>query len=212
LANSHSNLASQKKNQTTYKDEVVLYTLDSIQRSLALTLGGMLLFALLSGGDYSKGVSGCGRVVALALAKCGFGDQLLEAIEKGEEQDIFGPRLHDAICAELRGNSQGQLGACHPSLAAQFPDNFPDREVLDLYNKPVTSWSCGGMPPSQSHWRTREPAIAKIAQFCYDNFGWKTESILKEKMYSHLWEGVFAQMLFSVSKPCYTGYKASNTY
>jgi len=184
--------------QHTYDDEMILYTVDSIHRSLSLTLGGLLLFALLSGGDYSNGIFGCGRVVALGLARCGFGDQLLEAIDKDEDPAIFSPRLRGLICAELRDNSQGKLGSRHPSLAAQFPDDFPDPKIVRLYNKPATSWSCGQTIPSLSDWKTREPSIAKITQFCSDHLGWKTESVLKEKLHNYLWEGVFAQMLFSV--------------
>ncbi|KIM49770.1 hypothetical protein M413DRAFT_48000, partial [Hebeloma cylindrosporum] len=192
-----SQLSIPKMSQTTYDDEMVLYTLDSIHRSLSLTLGGLLLFALLSGGDYSNGIYGCGRVVALGLARCGFGDQLLEAIEKDEDPAIFSPRLRGLICTELRENPQGKLDTRHPSLAAQFPDDFPNPEVVKLYHKPVTSWSYNQKLPSQGNWKTREPSIAKITQFCYDNLGWRTESVLKEKLHSHLWEGVFAQMLFS---------------
>jgi 5'-3' exonuclease len=176
---------------------MVVYTLEVIHHKLSLTLGGLLLFALLTGGDYDKGVPGCGRVVAVGLAKCGYGDQLLNAINNNEDFDIFAPRFRDQICAELREDLQGQLGARRPSLASQFPDNFPKHEVIDLYTKPVVSDS-RNMTIRHGDWKTRGPCIAKITQFCYDNLGWKTESALKANLQSHLWEGVFAQMLFSV--------------
>ena len=191
---------------------MILYTMDSIHHLLSLTLGGLLLFALLSGGDYTNGIFGCGRMVALRLARCGFGDQLLEAIKKDEDPAIFSPRLRGLICAELRDNPQGKLGTHHPSLAAQFPDDFPDPKIVHLYNKLATSWSCGQTIPSQSNWKTHELSIAKITQFCSDNFKWKTESVLKEKLHNYLWEGVFMQMLFSVSEIHYTGYEICNTY
>ena len=186
-----------KKNKTTYNDEMALYTLEAIQHKLALSLGGLLLFALLAGGDYDKGTPGCGRVVAAGLAKCGYGDQLLDAINSNEDFDMFAPRLRDQIRAELREDFQGQLGTRHPSLASQFPDNFPKREIMNLYTKPVISNSCD-KPVLTSDWKTRGPSIAKITQFCYDKLGWKTESVLKTNLQSHLWEGVFLQMLFSV--------------
>lgn len=125
---------------------MILYTMDSIHHLLSLTLGGLLLFALLSGGDYSNGISGCGRMVALGLARCGFGDQLLEAIEKDEDPAIFSPRLRGLICAELRDNHQGKLGTRHPSLAAKFPDNFPDPKIVRLYN----NWPHHGLAAEQS--------------------------------------------------------------
>ena len=52
-----------------------------------------MLYALLAGGDYSKGVAGCGPVIALGLARCGFGDDLLSAIKNvdlgGCEADVI---------------------------------------------------------------------------------------------------------------------------
>ena len=178
---------------------MAVYTLEAIQHKLSLNLGGLLLFALLNGGDYDKGVPGCGQVVAVGLAKCGYGDQLLNAINNNEDFNTFAPRFRDQICAELREDLQGQLGARRPSLASQFPDDFPKREVIDLYTKPVISdsESCN-KTIRHGDWKTRAPCIAKITQFCYDNLGWKTESVLKANLQSHLWEGVFAQMLFSV--------------
>ena len=177
---------------------MALYTLEAIQRKLALSLGDLLLFALLTGGDYDKGVPGCGRVVAAGLAKCGFGDQLLNAINSNEDFNIFAPRLRDQIRCELREDLQGQLGTRRPSLANQFPDDFPKHDIIDLYTKPVISDSCNKTVLT-SGWKTRAPSIAKITQFCYDKLGWKTEAALKTNLQSHLWEGVFSQMLFSVS-------------
>ena len=173
---------------------MALYTLEAIQHKLSLTLGGLLLFTLLTGGDYDKGVPGCGQVVAVGLARCGYGDQLLNALNNNEYFNIFAPRLHDQICAELRKDLQGQLGAHRPSLASQFPDNFPKCEVIDLYTKPVISNSCD--KTIRNDWKICGPCISKITQFYYDNLGWKTESVLKANLQSHLWEGVFSQMLF----------------
>ena len=186
-----------KRNKTTYDDEMALYTLEAIQHKLSLTLGGLLLFALLTRGDYDKGVPGCGQVVAVGLAKCGYGDQLLDAINNNEDFNIFAPCLHDQICAKLREDLQGQLGAHHPSLASQFPDNFPKCEVIDLYIKPVISNSYD-KTIQNGDWKNHGPCISRITQFCYNNLGWKTESVLKANLQSHLWEGVFSQMLFLV--------------
>jgi holliday junction resolvase YEN1 len=42
----------------------------------------MILIGLLSGGDYSPGVQGCGPGVAHGLAKAGFGDTLVAATDE----------------------------------------------------------------------------------------------------------------------------------
>jgi 5'-3' exonuclease len=64
-----------------YSDEMQVLTSQRIAEISGLTGGGLLLYALLSGGDYSPGITGCGPVIALALARC-FGDILLSAIRK----------------------------------------------------------------------------------------------------------------------------------
>lgn len=64
---------------TEHADEIGLFTLDTIENTEGLMLGGLLLLALLSGRDYAAGLEGCSEVTAHGLAKCGFGDKLLRA-------------------------------------------------------------------------------------------------------------------------------------
>ena len=45
---------------------------------IALTQGGLILIGVLRGGDYSSGLANCGITTAHGLAKCGFGDSLVE--------------------------------------------------------------------------------------------------------------------------------------
>ncbi|KIM49380.1 hypothetical protein M413DRAFT_6449 [Hebeloma cylindrosporum] len=109
-----------------------------------LTEGGLLLYALLAGGDYDKGVTGCGPVIAFGLARC-FGAELLSAIEAAgmgsdEGEEIFA-KLRGEICKELETNSSGLLGFCHPAIAKEFPEAFPNRNVLRLYRSPAISRS-----------------------------------------------------------------------
>ncbi len=67
---------------------------------------------LLSGGDYHDGMQGCGLTITHGLARCGFGDRLLEAFD-GMARDAFSGYLchawADELSAELRSNSQGFL-------------------------------------------------------------------------------------------------------
>jgi hypothetical protein len=163
-----------------------------------LTRAGLLLFALLVGGDYDKGIHGCGHNIALGLARCGFGDDLIEAINNDHDLEVTAAHLRSNICHELRTNSQGKLGSCHPSIAARFPSAFPDPGVLRLYTEPLTSWTEGETIPNSAIWLKREPVISNIAQFCFDNLGWNTELTLVKALQNRLWEGVFIQMLLSV--------------
>ncbi|PPQ81847.1 hypothetical protein CVT24_008666 [Panaeolus cyanescens] len=63
-----------------WNDEVEVFTSARIESEAHLSPGGLILFALLTGGDYDpSGLVNCGQVTALALCRCGFGDQLLDA-------------------------------------------------------------------------------------------------------------------------------------
>ncbi|KAF8952163.1 hypothetical protein BDZ97DRAFT_1880491 [Flammula alnicola] len=68
-------LRSIPKKEREYPDQYIIYTAGA----MPLTQGGVILFALLCSGDYSDGIEGCSPTTASALARCGFGDQLLSA-------------------------------------------------------------------------------------------------------------------------------------
>ncbi|KAJ1300599.1 hypothetical protein OPQ81_002253 [Rhizoctonia solani] len=85
---------------------VMVYRMDDIEKDPAckLTRGGMILIALLSGGDYDQGTKRCGPKTALALAQRGLGDELLGAFETlSREQFIdYIPAWKDAVVEALR--------------------------------------------------------------------------------------------------------------
>jgi len=146
-----------------------ILTSQRIAEISGLTEGGLLLYTLLSGGDYSPGISGCGPVIALALSRC-FGDAFLSAVENIDVDDckadgVF-KKLRDQICGELETNSRGFLGFCHPAVAKEFPETFPDCNILKLYRKPVISSSSSELVNSvgpSGCWPFQEPSIAGIA-------------------------------------------------
>ncbi|KAF8057456.1 PIN domain-like protein [Lyophyllum atratum] len=106
-------------------DRILVYTADSIQHSdgVRLSRGGLLLFALLAGGDYDPGIGGCGCMTARALAACGFGDSLLEAATSmsgmGLQNWLHGWRLN--LKYELQSNSQGHLKHRSPKFHGRLP-------------------------------------------------------------------------------------------
>jgi 5'-3' exonuclease len=106
--------------------------------------GGLLLYALLAGGDYSPGVVGCRPVIALGLAHC-FGDGLLSAIESmdigSHKADEIFKKLREQICTKLNTNSRGFFEFCHPAVVKGFPEAFPDWDILKLYYSPAISSS-----------------------------------------------------------------------
>jgi 5'-3' exonuclease len=179
------------------------------EEAIALTQGSLVLFALLTGGDYGDGIKGCGLTTALALVRCGFGDTLLSAFHRLDENgfDEFLMQWRSAIRKELATNSSHYLTRSQPKLAGDILDTFPDRRILDLYINPITSWSPGYNPPHLSQWQFEQPSIPELTKFCIQHFHWNTEEILRSKFKSYIWEGIFLQILYSVSSSYFIGAK-----
>ncbi|KAF8071956.1 PIN domain-like protein [Lyophyllum atratum] len=187
-------------------DRIFVYTADSIQHSDAvrLTRGGLLLFALLAGGDYDPGIEGCGSVTAHALAACGFGVSLLQAATSlsgtGLRDWLHGWRLH--LKYELQSNSQGRLNCRSPGISQKITAEFPKLDVLFNYLDPLTSWSLQSASaiPNAADWRSREPSIPRIAAFCAQHLGWgRDATVIVKRFRAELWEGIAFRMLCSVS-------------
>ncbi|PPQ97664.1 hypothetical protein CVT26_002476 [Gymnopilus dilepis] len=183
-----------------------VYTLDALENEekVKMSRGGSILFALLSGGDYSDGITGFGPEIAHALAQCGFGDVLLDNILQEAPADhshyllkAWKTRLQDELC----NNSNGFLPGMRPQLAASLPESFPDMHVLNLYTHPITSWSEGHYGPDipLKFGRTQEPDLDGIRDFCMTQFGWK-DSILCKHLRKSVFEGAFNRMIFSVTR------------
>ena len=162
-----------------------------------MTLGGLLLFALLTGGDYAAGLEGCGELTAHGLAKCGFGDNLLTALNTLDEENLteFLVAWVAGIRDELVSNSQGFLPSRRPGLAATIPPEFPPLNIIKFYIQPETSKSF----PSSLGWKPCQIRINKLASFGAQYLGWTDATALYRTFHSNVWEGVFLQMLISVS-------------
>ncbi len=96
---------------------------------------GMVLVALMSGGDYiPAGVPGCGPKTACEAARAGFGADLCSI----SRRDTQGLRVwRERLQYELRTNESKYFRNRHPKLV--IPDDFPDRTVLKYYVRPAVS-------------------------------------------------------------------------
>ena len=96
---------------------------------------GMILVALMSGGDYiPAGVPGCGVKIACEAARAGFGRDLCRLSSK----DTIGfNQWRERLQYELCVNESGFFRTRHKAL--EIPEKFPDRKVLSYYTHPVVS-------------------------------------------------------------------------
>lgn len=100
---------------------------------------GMILFAMLSGGDYlPSGVPKCGSKLAAEIAKAGFGEDLLEILASHpSDLDSKLNDWRDRLQFELEENESGYFTTKHK--AVRIPQTFPDRGILEYYAEPSVS-------------------------------------------------------------------------
>ncbi|KAF7795201.1 hypothetical protein EIP86_006351 [Pleurotus ostreatoroseus] len=179
-------------------NHTMTYHADDILEKTGLTHGGLILVALLSGGDYHDGVRGCGPEVGVALARCGFGDTLLVATRRGSAYlDTFLPPWREEMRAELRTNARGFLKTKKPTLAGRFPDTFPDRGVLEMYVHPLTSETKGkdaARVESRLDWE-KEMRVDALAHVCEKFFEWGYREAIIKRFRTIVWPYAMLRIL-----------------
>ncbi|EKD13979.1 hypothetical protein MBM_07656 [Drepanopeziza brunnea f. sp. 'multigermtubi' MB_m1] len=103
--------------------------------SSGLDREGMILVALLSGGDYNTdGLPGIGIKVACQAARAGFGKELC-GLSRSDEDGLATWR--SKLTRELQTNENKVFKSKHKSMT--IPDTFPSKEILGYYTHPVVS-------------------------------------------------------------------------
>ncbi|KAF9559207.1 PIN domain-like protein [Agrocybe pediades] len=193
------------RDQREYDDQVLKYDAGDAEDEIGFYKGTALLIALMAGGDYDRrGIYGCGFTVARDLAKCGFGDSLIEAYERLRDNHFhdftgFLIEWRATLRLELCRNTQGKLSQRCPAIAASIPDSFPSVDILDLYLKPLTSSSTPAGVPDHGRWIHHEISLSLIVQFCVQHLGWTTLADLRQHFEPSLWAGIFLRMVYLVS-------------
>ena len=167
--------------------------------SVQLTRGGLILIGLLSGGDYHQaGLPRCGPRIAHGLAKCGLGDELLEATQSLSQDELpeFLTTWRENLRSELRTNARGHLGSKKPSLSKAVPDSFPEIDVLLSYTNPIIGATdagscCTHTPPL---WE-REPDLGKLAHVCELHFEWGLKDIIIKRFRTIVWPSIVLRAL-----------------
>lgn len=141
---------------------------DLRQGETGLDREGMVLVALMSGGDYiPEGVPGCGVKVACEAAKAGFGTRLCRI--KRSDPDALRDWREDLI-RELRTNESKFFRVKHKALT--IPEEFPDMEVLRYYTHPVVSQTVTVERLRAEFSSKREIDIVGLRAFTTEVFDW----------------------------------------
>lgn len=128
---------------------------------------GMVLVALMSGGDYlPEGIPGAGVKLACEAARAGFGKSLCQ-LKRSDTSELASWK--EWLTYELRHNESGFFRTRHKALT--IPDDFPNMEILRYYTHPVVS-------PVKALDRLREQTwdksidIQGLREFVRETFDW----------------------------------------
>lgn len=114
---------------------VNVYDAEKTKEGSGLDRPGMILIAMMSGGDYiPEGIPGCGPKLACEAARAGFGAELC-GLRKGDTVAI--DTWRERLRHEIRTNESKFFKQKRTALT--IPDDFPHREVLRYYTHPVIS-------------------------------------------------------------------------
>ncbi|KAJ4344349.1 hypothetical protein N0V95_006140 [Ascochyta clinopodiicola] len=134
----------------------------------ALDREGMILVALMSGGDYvPEGIPGCGPKTACEAAKAGFGRDLC-SIPRNDPVALS--RWRERLQHELKTNERKLFKRKHGAL--KIPDDFPRLDILGYYTHPAISTQTGLDKLRRSINWDQELDFPGLREFTGDAFDW----------------------------------------
>ncbi|KAI0837293.1 hypothetical protein F5Y06DRAFT_271274 [Hypoxylon sp. FL0890] len=147
---------------------VSMYDTEELQKSGAgLDREGMVLVALMSGGDYlPEGIPGAGVKLACEAARAGFGKSLCR-LKKSDTSELASWK--EWLTFELRHNESGFFRTKHKALSV--PDSFPNLEVLGYYTHPVVSRASTLDKLRNQSW-DKPVDVQGLREFVRETFDW----------------------------------------
>ncbi|KAF5333936.1 hypothetical protein D9758_018155 [Tetrapyrgos nigripes] len=172
-------------------DTVATYRASDIalQAKTPILADGMLLFAVLRGGDYDRGLLGCGEAMSYALTNTDLGTKLRFAAEEFQSHADFQSYLRLQWVPELKHqlayDPHGFIGKKHAALAHRIPDSFPAiRTVLQYFISAL------GLD------LIIEPDLRSIALLSHQLFSWSQNNMLTT-FKTRVWPGICARGLLN---------------
>ncbi|KAL9114074.1 MAG: hypothetical protein Q9227_001846 [Pyrenula ochraceoflavens] len=146
---------------------------------------GMILVALLSGGDYNtEGLPGFGAITSCDIAKAGFGRDLMEAMGKRNEDPVSMAEWRQRLNYELEYNESGFFKRRSKKL--KIPDTYPDEQIYEYYVNPAISSKEDLVRIEReinSEWAA-DVDVAALREFVAYTFEWKFKSGARKFMRS----------------------------
>lgn len=182
--------SSSQPSRTASKADVSIYRSSRIASDVCVDRSGLILVALMSGGDYDQtGLVRCGAVISMALAKAGYGGYLVDGVKKHERssEDLadFLDGWRDDVAHELETNESGWMKRKEKALAATVRGarDFPNLAIVRDYTDPKVS--VGARLPKWDGFVD----IQAIVGFVSRTFEWPVQEIVC-KLRNNLWKGL----------------------
>ncbi|KAI2777182.1 hypothetical protein F4815DRAFT_302778 [Daldinia loculata] len=138
-----------------------------LESGAGLDREGMVLVALMSGGDYlPEGIPGAGIKVACEAARAGFGKALCR-LKKSDTSEISSWK--EWLAYELQHNESGFFKTRHKALS--IPEDFPNIDVLRYYTHPVVSPASTLERLRQQQW-DQPVDVQGLREFVRETFDW----------------------------------------
>jgi Holliday junction resolvase YEN1 len=169
------NWSSNDKNKTP--THINLYDAEETKNGPSgLDREGMILVALMSGGDYvPEGIPGCGPKVACEAARAGFGAELCK-IQRTDKSALRAWR--DRLSHELQTNESKYFRVKHSAL--KIPEDFPRSDILGYYTHPAVSSSDRVQELRRRFAWDQDFDFAALRSFAGDCFDWRNISGAKK--------------------------------
>ena len=173
------NYSKESGSGTTSATHVTCYSMgnEGHVSNIPFDRAGMILFAMLSGGDYlPSGVPKCGSKLAAEIAKAGFGEDLLQELTHSSDPDSGLDEWRERLQYELEENESGYFETKHK--AVRIPNTFPDRTIFEYYARPKVSTE-DEMASLRQHLRhawDRDIDPLAIRSFTAEHFEWNYRS------------------------------------
>lgn len=147
---------------------VSIYKAKDTKKSSGLDPGGMILVALMSGGDYDMdGIQGCGSKRACEAARAGFGKKLC-TLDADDEEALREWRKD--LAHELTTNESNFFS--RKSKTIVIPDDFPRKEILRYYTHPAVSSDADVRRLKDKLEWDRAVDIAGLREYVAEMFRW----------------------------------------
>ncbi|KAA8900439.1 hypothetical protein FN846DRAFT_988954 [Sphaerosporella brunnea] len=154
-----------KSNTPTH---VTCHRTEKIDKEIGITREGMVLIALMRGGDYlPEGVPGCGIKTAVEAAKAGFGKDLFAVRNDEGRLAAWRDRLRNEMATNKSGYFKRRNGK------AVVPAGFPNQEILGYYAEPAVSDAETVERLREAiDWNAEVDAVA-LREYARDTFEWR---------------------------------------